>query len=54
MNYQLIRECWYRYIRMNDEERENFRRLLGLYEDYDIEDHNNSRHPFHLDIGGEG
>ena len=54
MNDQLVREAWYRYIRMNDKEKEEFRNVLGLHKDHDIEDHNNPQHPFHLDIGGEG
>tara|TARA_R110002020_G_scaffold438168_1_gene648584 strand:+ start:1493 stop:1657 length:165 start_codon:yes stop_codon:yes gene_type:complete len=54
MNDQLVREAWYRYIRMNDEEREKFRHMHGLYKDHDIEDHNDPQHPFRLDIGGEG
>mgnify|MGYP003139661570 FL=1 len=54
MNDQLVREGWFRYIRMNDEEKERFRDLLGLYKDDDIKDHNDPRHPFNLDIGGEG
>lgn len=54
MNDQLIRETWYRYLRMNDEEQERLRHMLGLYKDDDLQDHNNPRHPFTLDIGGEG
>ena len=54
MNEQLIRETWYRYIRMNDEEKENFRDMHGLHKDDDIKDHNDPEHPFRLDIGGEG
>ena len=51
---QIVREAWFRYIRMNDEEKEKLRDMLGLHQDDDMEDHNDPDHPFRLDIGGEG
>ena len=48
------REAWYRYIRLNNEEQEKFRNMLGLSKDDDLKDHNDPDHPFQLDIGGEG
>ena len=55
MNDQLVwrREAWYRYIRLNNEEQEKFRNMLGLSKDNDLEDHHDPDHPFQLDIGGE-
>ena len=56
MSYQRVwrREAWYRYIRLNNEEQEKFRNMLGLSKDDDLKDHNDPDHPFQLDIGGEG
>ena len=54
MNSDIVREAWFRYIRMSDEEKESFRNMLGLHEDDDIKDHNDPDHPFNLDLGGEG
>lgn len=30
MNSQATRECWYKYIRLNEEEKKDFRRKLEL------------------------
>jgi hypothetical protein len=50
----ILRETWFRYIRMSDAEREEFCTLVGLHKDDDITDHNDPEYPFRLDIGGEG
>jgi len=54
MTSQIVRECWFRYIRMSDEEIQYLRELLGLHKDEDLEHHLDPDHPFTLDIGGEG
>ena len=54
MSRQILREGWVRYIRMDDEQKEEFRDMLGLYTDDDIKDHHDPEHPFVLDLGGEG
>ena len=54
LSSQKLREVWYRYIALSDEEKEEFRDNLGLHTDDNIEDHNNPEHPFRLDLGGEG
>jgi hypothetical protein len=32
MSSQVFRECWYRYIRLSDEEKKDFRKSLNLKE----------------------
>jgi hypothetical protein len=54
MTSQTVREAWFRYIRMSDEERLDFRELLDLHEDEDLIHHLDPNHPFTLEIGGEG
>tara|TARA_B100000029_G_C17037028_1_gene764419 strand:- start:174 stop:608 length:435 start_codon:yes stop_codon:yes gene_type:complete len=54
MNSDLVREAWFRYIRMSDDQKHSFKEKLELFEtDQDISDHNDPENPFTLELGGE-
>ena len=54
MTTQIVREAWFRYIRMSDEEKKDFEELTTLRRDQDLLAHLDPDHYFTLELGGEG
>tara|TARA_R110002020_G_scaffold430381_1_gene640044 strand:+ start:356 stop:790 length:435 start_codon:yes stop_codon:yes gene_type:complete len=55
MTSDLVKEAWFRYVRMTDDQKDSFKKKLNLRTpDEDISDHNDPENPFTLELGGEG